>query len=85
MHPENFARWWRSWRDEHGLDGVGLHELRHTFATYVVSKGTDMITAADLMGHSGTQMLENVYAHTVPENKVSAMKAVGDFMFGLDD
>ena len=85
MHPENFARWWRSWRDEHGLDGVGLLELRHTFATYVVSKGTDMITAADLMGHSGTQMLENVYAHTVPENKVSAMKAVGDFMFGLDD
>ena len=50
-----------------------------------MSKGTDMITAADLMGHSGTQMLENVYAHTVPENKVSAMKAVGDFMFGLDD
>lgn len=82
MHPENFSRWWRSRRGGMGLEGVGLHQLRHTFATYLASEGVDLITAADLMGHSSTKMLEEVYAHVVPERKVSAMNAVGSLMFG---
>lgn len=81
VHPENFARWWRKWRDGCGLAGVGLHQLRHTFATHLVSEDRDLITAAGLMGHSGTDMLEKVYAHIVPERLVEAMTVVGDRMF----
>lgn len=82
MHPENFAKWWRKWRGSHGLDGIGLHQLRHTFATYLVAGGVDLVTAAGLMGHGSTQMLDRVYAHVVPENKARAMATIGDLMFG---
>lgn len=82
MHPENFAKWWRKWRGRHGLDGIGLHQLRHTFATYLVAGGVDLVTAAGIMGHGSTQMLDRVYAHVVPENKARAMDTIGDLMFG---
>lgn len=82
MHPENMGRAWRRFRKTHGFDGYTLHQLRHTFATRLVAQGVDMVTAAHLMGHSGTAMLEQVYAHLVPENTSKAIVALGDDLFG---
>lgn len=82
MHPQNFARWWSRWAKKNGFEGCTLHQLRHTFATMLVANGTDMVTAADLMGHSDTTMLARVYAHLVPENASKATAAVGSALFG---
>lgn len=82
MHPQNFARWWSFYAKRNGLEGYTLHQLRHTFATVMVASGVDMVTAADLMGHSDTAMLAKVYAHLVPENATRAVAVVGGVLFG---
>lgn len=82
MHPEAFGKWWRRYRAKIGLDGYGLHQLRHTFATILCASGTDIITASKLMGHCDTSMLSRVYAHVIPEYARQAAANVGSVLNG---
>jgi integrase len=41
---------------------VTFHVLRHTFASWMINAGTDVLTLAKLMGHSSTQVTAR-YAH----------------------
>ena len=82
MHPQNLARAWLRYRRRHGFEGFTLHQLRHTFATRLVAQGVDMKTASTLMGHSSVAMIEQVYAHFVPENAQRAIEVLGNDLFG---
>lgn len=85
MHPEAYAKWWRRFRDKIGLEGVGLHQLRHTYATILCAAGVDIVTAFKLMGHKDATMLARVYAHMVPENARSAADIVSAVLSGEKD
>lgn len=82
VHPEAFGKWWRRCRVKIGLNGYGLHQLRHTYATILCASGTDIITAARLMGHCDTTMLSRVYAHVIPEYARQAASRVGSVLGG---
>lgn len=45
-----------------GLEGVTLHTLRHTFASWFVQKGGDLLLLSRLLGHSSVRETER-YAH----------------------
>ena len=46
---------------------VVFHTLRHTFASWLVQKGTPLYTVAELMGHSTIEMTRR-YSHLAPDN-----------------
>jgi integrase len=46
---------------------VVFHTLRHTFASWLVQKGTPLYTIAELMGHSTIEMTQR-YSHLAPDN-----------------
>ena len=46
------------------LPDVGIHSLRHTFATICVKKGMDLRTLAEIMGHHDMSFLLKQYVHT---------------------
>lgn len=48
------------------LSGISIHELRHTYATLLISNGIDFKTAAELLGHDVEQTLKT-YSHVTSE------------------
>lgn len=55
------------------MDRVGLHTLRHTFATMLFNNGCEVKVVSDLLGHSNTKITENIYIHLIQQQKVKAI------------
>jgi integrase len=63
-----------------GLDHITFHTLRHTYASHLVMKGTDLPTVQQLLGHSDIKTTMR-YAHLAPDH---LRLAVEDFDFEPD-
>lgn len=55
--------------------GVVYHTLRHTFASWLVQRGVDLYTVAQLLGDT-LSMVESTYAHLAPDFKKRAIAAL---------
>lgn len=52
--------------------GVVFHTLRHTFASWLVMRGVDLYTVAQLLGNS-LKMVEGTYSHLSPDFRQRAV------------
>lgn len=52
-----------------GLEKIGSHALRDTFATRFIEQGGNMQTLKVILGHSSIQMTMDLYAHVLPNTK----------------
>lgn len=59
------------------LEGVRIHDLRHTFASLCVGQGFSLQMVAKLLGHADTRMSER-YAHLTKTSVQQAAASVGD-------
>lgn len=55
-----------------GLKGVGLHTLRHSHGSQLLSKGVSLPTVSRRLGHSSTHVTAKVYAHSFAADEVAA-------------
>jgi len=63
---------WRSVKERAGLPtDLRLHDLRHTFASTLVSKGRTLYEVSQLLGHSQMSMTMR-YAHLAPQRLLEA-------------
>ena len=49
------------------------HALRHTYATTLITSGTDIKTTAALLGHGDTSTTLEIYSHATNDSKKKAM------------
>ena len=56
---------------------VSTHTARHTFATYMLSKGVSIENVSKMLGHTDTKMTRH-YARILDESIMSDMISVGD-------
>lgn len=64
-------------RSASGMDGVRWHDLRHTYASWLVQAGKPLGAVRDLLGHSSLAVT-NKYSHLAPTHLRDAIKALPD-------
>jgi len=59
-----------------GLTGVGMHALRHFYASALIRGGLSVKVVSDRLGHSNAAMTLNTYAHLWPDDEDRTRQAV---------
>ena len=54
-----------------------LHDTRHTAATHLIVGGTDIRTAASVLGHATPTVTLSIYAHLVADAQRAAVQLLG--------
>ena len=65
-----------------GIKDFHFHDLRHTYATDLISAGVEIFTVAKFLGHTDPKITARVYAHLSPEYRRSEMEKYQSY---LDD
>lgn len=60
------------------IDNLRIHDLRHTFASWLVQSGIPLYTVRDLLGHTCITITER-YAHLQIDNLRDALKSLPTF------
>lgn len=53
------------------VEGVTLHNLRHTHASQLIASGMDMLTISRRLGHGSPAVTLTVYGHLMPHGHES--------------
>lgn len=61
-----------------GIEDFRIHDLRHTFASWLVSEGVELVKVRDLLGHTSIKMTER-YAHLMPDRLHDAVETLDLF------
>ncbi len=66
---------WDRIRRRAGLGDVRLHDLRHSFASFLVNEGVSLYVVQGLLGHTQVRMTQR-YAHLAPQTLLAAAEVV---------
>jgi len=69
--------------DNAKIKDLRFHDLRHTSASWMVMAGVDLVTVAQILGHSDIKMTMR-YAHPTPENRRKAVNVLAK-IFGQEE
>jgi integrase len=75
--PKILRTEWDAARTACKLKHIHWHDLRHTFASWLVQAGVSLLEIKDLMGHSTVKVTER-YAHLAPNSTTAAIAKLGD-------
>ena len=69
--PQSLYYPWHRIRCRAGLPDVRLHDLRHSFASFLVNQGVSIYVVQDLLGHTQIKTTQR-YAHLTGEARQDA-------------
>ncbi|MDO7786115.1 tyrosine-type recombinase/integrase [Desulforamulus aquiferis] len=78
MHPLTLSKWFPEFLKDNKLPPLNFHGLRHTSATFLISRGMDIQTVAGRLGHSTSATTQNVYSHFLESKDRQAAELMED-------
>ena len=58
-----------------GIEGFNIHDLRHTFCSYLAMNGASTLQMMKLMGHKSMNMVAR-YAHLSPDHEADLVETM---------
>jgi integrase len=75
------ARSLRVWKKAK-LTPIGLHEARHTYASFAIAAGYNAKTLSTYMGHSSITITLDRYGHLMPGNEDESVRLMDNYLSG---
>lgn len=72
-----YRKLWLALLRDAGIEGLRVHDLRHSFASYALSGGQTLGVVGQLLGHRSAQTTTR-YAHLITETAQAAVARVSD-------
>lgn len=83
IHPDSFrSRTWARAVRECGLEGLRIHDLRHTAASLAISSGADVKAVQAMLGHATATMTLDLYGHLM-DGRLDEVAERMDSLLGL--
>ena len=76
--PSCFTSAFIAFRNDHGFDGIRLHDLRHTQATLLLKNGENIHTVSRRLSHAKASTTLDVYGHVLPGMDKEAAELFGN-------
>ena len=80
-HQQDIKNAWETIRKRAGIEGVRVHDLRHTYAAMLASAGLGLPVIGALLGHTQPQTTHR-YAHLMDDPLREATERVGAIVSG---
>lgn len=78
--PKEISRQFRGYADQVGLQRFTFHNLRDTYASWLVQRGVNLKIIQELLGHESIHTTL-IYAHLAPDSRFSAVKVIDEQLF----
>jgi len=82
QHPEAVSKYFKRLCLAAGLPHIGLHGLRHTYATVALDRGVPTKVVSEQLGHSRTSITEDLYMHPTDDHRRESALRVADHLYG---
>lgn len=81
-HPDTISAYFERAAKDAGLPRIRLHDTRHTAASLMLAAGESVHAVAEILGHSSTQMVYDVYGHVMPGMTEAAGERLSALLLG---
>jgi integrase len=80
IRPDTVTKAVRRIAKKAGFSGVGLHTLRHSHGSQLLSEGVPLPAVSKRLGHSNIYVTATAYAHALPSDESAAAEKWGAAM-----
>ena len=80
MNPRNLNRAHDHILERAGISHIGIHALRHTFASQLFANKVDIKVISKLLGHSDVSVTYNIYIHLMQEELPDATTSLDSIL-----
>lgn len=81
MNPSTGPKWFSEFLKKHGFPHIRFHDLRHTFATLLISYNVDVKTVSHKLGHASATTTMNFYVHNLESTDKASAELLEDKLF----
>lgn len=83
VRTRNFRRVWLAALKRAGLEGVRVHDLRHTHAAILISAGRPLTAIQHRLGHSSIAVTSDLYGHLMKNVDEGILAAIDAALAGI--
>ncbi|MBO0961963.1 site-specific integrase [Neobacillus sp. MM2021_6] len=79
-HPDRLTTIWGGIVKKYNLPSLNLHGLRHTYASYMISKGANPQVVQVQLGHSDIKLIFKTYSHLTDADKENVSDLLNELL-----
>lgn len=72
-------RRWIAYQRMADLPHIRIHDLRHSHASLLLSKGVSIVAVSHRLGHKSTQQTLDTYSHMMPSEEEQILRVLGEW------